>query len=465
MLSNIDVDRHYTGTFKIVDEELTGDLIYNKKYGTILLNLSKQLVDKDLFGKSYGTLDIIVGRINSGAIVTLFNNRCVNNHTQAFQMQQLVFSSSYLIWSNNEASDQKYDKLVCRLQNAYAWSKFELFERIESPGWKVKETFEKKVYEWFDAKITFSPYLNNALYAPPDEEETTITQRLVVEIETGRKESAIELVAIRNKIISLISFATKNNINIEEQCLVDYDDSYVIAENFRDYHKHYLLSSEPFLDMRKAYRWEYNFYLDQLPPDKDINKELVKLEPVFNLYLSLFKYRDMPPEMRFLNIVQALETFHARFFYDDKKEKYVESVKERFGGSRNFEIFEKLLLSDTQKDPNCKHIILVSRLNDLLIGKYDGLFFEYYCGREGYAQTIADTRHYYTHYGKSKEKKALKGNDLTEATYILRLLLEYHVCSVLGIDRRDQIAKQLGSHEMWNQLSKHQNVAIAQNAK
>ena len=150
---------------------------------------------------------------------------------------------------------------------------------------------------------------------------------------------------------------------------------------------------------------------------------------------------------------------------DDKKEKYVESVKERFGGSRNFEIFEKLLLSDTQKDPNCKHIILVSRLNDMLIGKYDGLFFEYYCGREGYAQTIADTRHYYTHYGKSKEKKALKGNDLTEATYILRLLLEYHVCSVLGIDRRDQIAKQLGSHEMWNQLSKHQNVAIAQNAK
>ena len=35
----------------------------------------------------------------------------------------------------------------------------------------------------------------------------------------------------------------------------------------------------------------------------------------------------------------------------------------------------------------------------------DGLFFEYYCGREVYAQTVADTRHYYTHYGKSKEKK------------------------------------------------------------
>ena len=115
-----------------------------------------------------------------------------------------------------------------------------------------------------------------------------------------------------------------------------------------------------------------------------------------------------------------------------------------------------MLLSTTQIDENCGFIILVSRLNDLLIGKNDGLCCEYYIENEDYAQTIADTRHYYTHYGKSKEPKALKGNDLLEAIYILRVLLEYHICLSLGIDRRDNIARELRTHNDWRQLSKKQ---------
>lgn len=161
----------------------------------------------------------------------------------------------------------------------------------------------------------------------------------------------------------------------------------------------------------------------------------------------------MSPEMVFLNIVQALETFHSRFFYGNKKDRYIKSVEERFGDSDRY---KKLLLSDTQMDENCWYIILVSRLNDLLIGKNDGLFCEYYIENEEYAQTIADTRHYYTHYGKSKEAKALKGDSLLEAIYILRVLLEYNVCLVLGIDRRDAIAQELRTHNEWKQLSEYQ---------
>ena len=119
---------------------------------------------------------------------------------------------------------------------------------------------------------------------------------------------------------------------------------------------------------------------------------------------------------------------------------------ERFGKYPNFEMYEKLLLCDTQKDENCHYIILVSRLNDLLIGNESGLFLEYYWENENYAQTIADTRHYYTHYGKSKEAKALKGDELLEAIYILKVLLEYHICLVLGIDNKDKIAEELKNH-------------------
>lgn len=452
MQENINIDRYYTGVFQILDEQISGELIYNKQNGSILLNLIKQVNSESLFGKSYGTLPVITGKLNTGAIVTLFNNRCINNHTRAFSNQQLVFVSKYMIFSNFESVNSLYNKMVCTLKNAYQWSSFSAFEETEN-GIKVKDAIDTKTYIWFGAKITFYTNLNNSLFVNPCEEETLIIQRLVLEIETTEKHNVKEFISIRDKILSLISFAIKNNVNVDEQYLCDYDDSYLVANKFKDYYKHYLYTSESTLDIIKTQRLDYNFRLKDLCEETDINNKLVKLEPVFSLYLSLFKYQDMPPEMVFLNIVQALETFHSRFFYGDKKDKYIKSVKERFGDS---ERYAKLLLSDTQMDKNCNFIILVSRLNDLLIGKGDGLFCEYYIENDKYAQTIADTRHYYTHYGKSKESKALKGDDLLEAIYILRVLLEYHVCLVLGIDRRDAIANELRTHNAWKQLSENQ---------
>ncbi len=97
---------------------------------------------------------------------------------------------------------------------------------------------------------------------------------------------------------------------------------------------------------------------------------------------------------------------------------------------------------------------MVSRLKDLLIGKNDGLFYDYYITDADFAQTVADTRHYYTHYGKSKEKKALKGDKLIDAIHILSLLLEYYVCLQLGIDNQEKVRERLSSISAWKQFQK-----------
>jgi hypothetical protein len=107
-------------------------------------------------------------------------------------------------------------------------------------------------------------------------------------------------------------------------------------------------------------------------------------------------------------------------------------------------------------DENCSYIILVSRLNDLLIGNYNTIFYDYWGGEEDYGQIIADTRHYYTHYGSSKEKKALKGDDLGEAIFVLSSLLEYHICLILGVDIEEKVRRSLKSHNSWKQLEKAQ---------
>lgn len=449
-MQNKNIDQHFAGTFNIDGEEITWELIYNKEKGVTMLNLIKQLTDVPI-GRSYPNLNIITGVLNSGTTVTLFNNRCIKNHMQGFQTQQLIFVADYSIWSKNDVINKKYDKLECILENALEWSGLSTVDASDFSTVKFNCQDNKNTYHWFGSKITFSTSLKCELFDFPHKEESTVVERLIVSIEADEKQDTSYFTAIRNKVISLISFAIKDNVNVDEQYLYDYDDSYRIGEH-TEYYKHYLYTSEHRLSIHNNSRWEYNFTLAQLLPEKDIKKELTLLEPIFNLYLSLFKYTDMPPEMVFLNVVQALETFHARFFYDDSKDKYVASVIDRFGSSQNYSDIEKLLLCDTQKDENCKYIILVSRLNDLLIGKYDGLFFEYYAVDSGFAQTVADTRHYYTHYGKSKEKKALKGDKLIDAIGILALLLEYNVCLQLGIDNQAKVRERLSNIASWKEF-------------
>lgn len=447
------IDRHFAGMFNIGEEEITGELIYNKESGVTLLNLIKQLSDTPV-GKSYGNLDIITGVLNSGTIVTLFHNRCTQDQTRLFQTQQLVYVAEYSIWSKRDATNAKYNKLECILENALDWSGLSAVDTSDISVIKFKVNDNKNVYHWFDSTITFFTSLNCELFSFPHKEESKVVEHLVVSIEADEKQDASYFTAIRNKVISLISFAIKDNVNVNKQYLYDYDDSYQIGEH-TEYYKHYLYTSEHRLSIHNNSHWKYNFTLSQLLPEKDIKKELTLLEPIFNLYLSLFKYTDMPPEMVFLNIVQALETFHARFFYDNSKDKYVASVIKRFGNWQNYPDMEKLLLCNTQKDKNCKYIILVSRLNDLLIGKYDGLFWDYYVTDAGFAQTVADTRHYYTHYGKSKEKKALRSDKLIDAIGILTLLLEYHVCLQLGIDNQEKVRKRLSSIALWTQFQNY----------
>lgn len=46
MWENKDVDRHYTGVFQILEEQISGELIYNKQDGVILLNIIKEVDSK-----------------------------------------------------------------------------------------------------------------------------------------------------------------------------------------------------------------------------------------------------------------------------------------------------------------------------------------------------------------------------------------------------------------------------------
>lgn len=444
MWEKTDESRHFIGTFNVGESEISGELIYNKAKGFMLLNLTRQV---DGFGKSYGKIKYIKGKLNSGSFVTLYNNHCTKNHTQSFAYQNLHFIPKYIVFSNDDSAKHKFNKLVCIIENGVWWSGLSKIEDKSFDEIKFKH-IDNPVFKWFGTTITFSTHMENELWSFPKKEVSRVIERLSIEIESEEKKDIDFFINIRNNIISLITFAIKDNVNIDEQYLYDNDYFYNISNDFehKQYYKFDLLTNEPLRPLFHTNMFEYNFTLKQLQSNDEMSEILSKLIPIFNLYESIYRYSDIPYEVLFLNVIQALETLHARFFYENKKANYVKSVEDRFSSCSNYDMYKKLLLSDTQMDENCNYIILVSRLNDMLIGKNDGLFYEFYGEDTGYAQRIADTRHYYTHYNKSKEEKALKGADLNDAIYIMKLLLEYHVCSILKIDTTQSIANRLKSY-------------------
>lgn len=436
-----DQDRHYTGVFNVEGDIISGEIIYNKGNGTILLVLEKEINEKNTLNKNYGNIHTITGKLNTGASVTLFENRCVLNHEQVFQYQTLEFISQRMIFAHQDASDATFDEMVCVLGNALSWGDLSPFQTTDDFSLKVVDKAQTVTFGWYGVKITFEPYLNNWLIIPK-EEENKIIQKLQVRIELDEKRSLKEMINVRDKIIALISFGIRDNVNVEKQYLINRDE-YIQQKDFRDYYKYHLFINEPYLKLLKTNRWNFNFKLSQLNQDNDYSDALSKLVPVFNLYMSLFRYSDMPAEMVFLNIIQAVETFHARFYYDNKLSKYIEYVNSNYPEGLTI---NKLLLTDEQKKAN--RIFLLSRINDLLVRAHGVSFNRFIIGKDrDFASRVVISRNYYTHYDKSKEDKALKGKDLYKAIYILRLLLEYSVCQVLGIDIKMRIQRDLNTME------------------
>ena len=440
--NHFEMDNHYIGTFEIDGRKFEGEIIHNIYSGVIKLSVSFVLNSFDEIRIKYSqNLRVIKGRLTNGKIVNLYNNMLIENSSYNVQYQKLVYSVKSMLWSFNELSDPKFNELKCELENGLQWSDLSGIEISKPIGFDFKRVNTKSFF-LYNAKISFYTTIKSTLQRFPREETCEVTERLVISIESETKEDIDFFTNIRDKIISLISFSIKDNINIIKQSFLDYDE-FNISVIPNEYKEHLFVDNNPVCEIYGICDLDYNLKLSELE-DKgnDLPQKLEKLTPIFNLYVSLFKYPYMPEEMVFLNIIQALETFHSRFLYNNDTKEYIRSVKERFeDGTLQY----KLLLSDKQPNHKHSHIVLFSRLNDLLIRGKNDIFVRFYKDDSDFVQRIVETRNYYTHYDEKKKNAALKGDKLLVSTRILSLLLEYCVCDILGVDISKRIAMDLNN--------------------
>ena len=96
------------------------------------------------------------------------------------------------------------------------------------------------------------------------------------------------------------------------------------------------------------------------------------------------------------------------------------------------ELIEFFVYDKTQE--NVDYILLKNRLIHLFLEEMPIYYFEKLEYILNFINSITDTRHYYTHYSKSKKYKAMKGVELSIAILILQNLLEFCIFKELGFN-------------------------------
>lgn len=298
MVNKSDSIMRWLGKFHLYDEEISGELSYENDTGCIVLVLSKKLDESEFFGKRYSSIEIIRGESAIGQKITLINNKCIHNETRFPQSQVIAFSSELVLFSNNYTDDTLFNEYSCTLINAFEWSGLKVFE-VDENGLRLNKRQNKKEYRWFGATVEFSVFANECFIGNFDYEEKNICQRVKLSIKTAKKKPIDYFIGVKDKVTSLISFAMANNVNVENGCLRDYDNYYSLGNQVKQYYENYIIEARRELDIYKSNRFDYKFLLDQLNDNERLSEALEKLVPVFNLYQSLFRYRDMPIEMVF----------------------------------------------------------------------------------------------------------------------------------------------------------------------
>ena len=168
------------------------------------------------------------------------------------------------------------------------------------------------------------------------------------------------------------------------------------------------------------------------------------------MFLEPF-YVEKSSETRvFLNLVQALETYHSRFITNDIDEfrQRVDNLLSSFGEKRSEE-YKTYLLAHSNR-----FITLESRLADLLIAEWKIHFDTGDISYEDFPSIIAHSRNYYIHYDEGiKEKyRVLSQEELQTYNTVLIEILEYYILLELGfVETNGEIKKKIT--ERWGNVS------------
>ena len=158
------------------------------------------------------------------------------------------------------------------------------------------------------------------------------------------------------------------------------------------------------------------------------------LKPIYDLYFGTLYQQGMYTSNEFLNLVQALESYHRRVIKNNEISRITHQKRVKIVIEKTPDRYKDWL---KEKLSNSNELSLRKRLEGLL-EKYPEALDQYIRNKDTFIKKTIATRNYYTHFDKDKEQKIAKGKDLLILVVQLRILIQLCLLAELGFTAEER---------------------------
>lgn len=441
-----------SGNVYFSNKEYRCDLYYSESLGGIVIKIN--VTHEKLIGNFLELpleIPFLSGQLDSGFKFTLLRLvRTKMENLMSYRKSVYTFCADYILSGigNKELTEQTFHKVQYTLSNIIEWgdkSAYTIGENFELIG--KQEDVRQNIYVGQGITVTY--LVRGSLLPIVDhdilKEKISIEQHGLIEIITENEEPLKYFNNIFERLKRLIEIASLKKVNVEKVYGFSSNVLYTIGDN----------SIERAIDIYGKNIQESN--IDEIPPSHPWKwiglQELIdhncfalyldkheKMAPIIELFLEPFYAENCSETRVFLNIVQALETYHSRFItnsLDDFRLRVKNLTKDL--PNSTFKEYRRFLLARSRY-----FITLESRIADLLLANWKIHFDTGEIKYQDFPTVIAHSRNYYIHYDESlkEQHKVLTEEELQFYNRSLLQMLEYYILLELGFSENDVNTKE-----------------------
>lgn len=462
------MELQYRGSGKayLNKKEYQCDLYYNEKQGGIILKINVKN-EKTLGNFLQVPLELpyLCGQLENGFKFTLLRLRRIRmNDLVSYGITVFTFNAEYILCGigGNVNYEQTFHKVNFTLSDIIEWG--------EESVYAVGEHFElisrsndvcKSIYKGWDVTINYVVYGSMLPVVDQEllKERIDLEQHGIIEICFEKEEKLEKFIETFEKLKRLIEIASFRKVNVGKVSAYSNDIVYALGDktierSIEVYGQD--IQENEHGEHSQSCRWKW-ISLSELIAQNSFEYYFDKhemLAPIIELFLEPFYVGDSSETRIFLNIVQALETYHSRFVTNDFDEfkRRVEEIVKIFS-SRKGEELRKFLMAKSKS-----FITLESRISDLLFANGEIYFDTGEIKHCEFPTVIAHTRNYYIHYDERiKEKHSvLAEEELQFYNRSLLQILEYYILVELGFSDSSVLKRKLT--ERWGRVSQDMEI-------
>lgn len=429
------------------DKEVTGTLRFTPVGGAIL-DLIGSFQDIENMNKKLKP-EIILGVSSNGKNITLY--KCFETKSSfnfsGFQTSSFYADLVFIGAHFQKSEDIKFKSIFVHYLHLDEWvniSGFDIKHLWEEKEviikYKLPEPFRADINDGLKIYINFQFTWQSFSFV---QKETTIKQKTEIKIETSEDKSFEDYRKIIYHIqkfltlgimepvhpLAITGLTEANKETIEDETHYPPVEVYYKLPYFPKGYNPLLPDNMLFTFKDISNRFE-SFLRNWF-------EKIDLLEPVYNLYFATLYNPHMYLEHRFLNLIQAIESFHqhtneGKYLSDEDYNMVYNALVTAIPEGIKSDLKDRL--REYLKYGN--EFSLRKRLKEIF-DKYQEIIDRFIEDKKTFIEKVVNTRNYLTHHDKDLKKRAANGEDLYHLTQKLKMCLEICLLTELGFSSEE----------------------------